>query len=615
MKILSQALALLSLLVFSQTLFADGPVAPKTLNELKIAIEKIRTETNTPAVGIALVDKNGPYWVAGLGEANVTKDIKADADTMFPIASVSKMFVGLAILKLVEEGKLNLNDKLHDLAPDIQFENPWEKTNPILLVHLLEHTTGWDDLHLAEISYKVTDASTLKDALAAHPDSRKSRWVPGTRHAYGNTSPAVSAYIVEKVTGKKFEDYVQESFFNPLQMNTTSFYNSAIYKARKAELTSAEYPYQKYRPSGAMNSSAKEMANFLQFMIFRGEFNGQRLLQSASIDRMEKPISNLGASVGIKSGYGLHNMTRGFQDYGIALYGHDGGGSGALTAFVYIPELQTGYVVMSNSIGPGHWKITELINQFLLKDVKKSTPKPLNLSPKFSEMAGIYVPLNPRKEILRFTTDILSAIKITVKDQHIHRSPLFGGWASNDYPIADNLLVNPWTGLPSIAFVNDPIKGESLQIDSDLYKRTPAVIVYGKIVLISLLAILILFNIACALVWIPRWLLGKLANGGSIVVRLWPLITSLTIIITFASTVFATHIQLGSLTPASITFFIGSLFYPLFTAFSVLSVYKHRTTPINNLVYWNGAVISVLHALFALYLACYGIIGFRGWAE
>jgi CubicO group peptidase (beta-lactamase class C family) len=58
-------------------------------------------------VGIALVDKNGPYWIAGLGEANVTKHIKADADTMFPIASVSKNFVALAILKLVEERKEN----------------------------------------------------------------------------------------------------------------------------------------------------------------------------------------------------------------------------------------------------------------------------------------------------------------------------------------------------------------------------------------------------------------------------------------------------------------------------------------------------------------------------
>jgi CubicO group peptidase (beta-lactamase class C family) len=615
MKILFSTLALLSLLVFSQTLFADGPAAPKTLAELKVAIEKIRTETNTPAVGIALVNKDGPYWVAGLGDANVKQHIKADADTMFPIASVSKMFVGLAILKLMEDGKLNLNDKLRDLAPEIQFENQWEKTNPILLVHLLEHTTGWDDLHLAEITYKATDASTLKDALAAHPDSRKSRWVPGTRHAYGNTSPAVVAYIVEKVTGKKFEDYVQESFFNPLQMNTSSFYNSAAYKAHKAELYSPDYAYQKYRPSGAMNSSAKEMANFLQFMILRGEFNGQRLLQSASIDRMEKPVSNLGATVGIESGYALYNVARGFKDYGIAFYGHDGGGPGALTAFVYIPELQTGYVVMTNAMGSGHWQITELINQFLLKDAKKVTPKALDLSPKFSEMAGIYVHLNPRVEILRFTTDILSAIKITVQDQHIHRSPLLGGWESSDYAISENLLVNPWTGLPSIAFVNDPVKGESLQIDSDLYKRTPAFIVYGKIMLIALLAILILFNIGFALVWIPRWLLRKLTNGGNILVRLWPLIASLTIVITFVPTVLAAHVQLGTLTSASLTLFIGSILYPLITGFSLLSVYKYRTMSINKLVYWNAAAISILHALFALYLAYYGIIGFRGWVE
>ena len=83
---------------------------PKTLEELKTAIEKIRQDTNTPAIGIALVNKEGPYWIAGLGEANIETATKADENTLFRIGSVSKMFAALAVLKLQEEGKLNLND-------------------------------------------------------------------------------------------------------------------------------------------------------------------------------------------------------------------------------------------------------------------------------------------------------------------------------------------------------------------------------------------------------------------------------------------------------------------------------------------------------------------------
>ncbi|HEY8941380.1 MAG TPA: serine hydrolase, partial [Cellvibrio sp.] len=126
---------------------------PQTLDELKAAIEKIRAETNTPAIGIALVNKDGPYWVAGLGEANTETHAPADENTLFRIGSISKMFAALAILKLQEEGKLSLNDKVRDLVPEIEFENPWEETNPVRIVHLLEHTTGWDDIHLAEYAF------------------------------------------------------------------------------------------------------------------------------------------------------------------------------------------------------------------------------------------------------------------------------------------------------------------------------------------------------------------------------------------------------------------------------------------------------------------------------
>ena len=60
------------------------------------------------------------------------------------------MFVSLAILKLQEEGRISLKDKVRDLVPEIEFKNPWEETSPILVGHLLEHTSGWDDVHFTE---------------------------------------------------------------------------------------------------------------------------------------------------------------------------------------------------------------------------------------------------------------------------------------------------------------------------------------------------------------------------------------------------------------------------------------------------------------------------------
>ena len=138
------------------------------------------------------------------------------------------MFVSLAILKLQEQGLVSLKDKVRDLVPEIEFKNPWSKTAPVLVEHLLEHTTGWDDIHLTE--YALNDpALSLKQGLDYHPHSRTSRWMPGTRMAYCNSGPPVAAYIVEKITGQTFEDYVEEHFFQPMGMESMTFFASEAY--------------------------------------------------------------------------------------------------------------------------------------------------------------------------------------------------------------------------------------------------------------------------------------------------------------------------------------------------------------------------------------------------
>src|SRR5690606_1965291 len=105
----------------------DDASAPQKLAELQAPVDKIPVDTDTPAIGIALVNHEGPQWIAGLGLASLEQQTPADENTLFRIGSISKMFVGIAVLKLVEEGRVRLDDKLRDLAPDIAFENPWEE--------------------------------------------------------------------------------------------------------------------------------------------------------------------------------------------------------------------------------------------------------------------------------------------------------------------------------------------------------------------------------------------------------------------------------------------------------------------------------------------------------
>ena len=176
----------------------EEPKPAQSIAELQQQVEKILKDTHTPGVSVAIIHRDGPEWVAGLGKADVATDRGATADTLFRIGSTSKAFAALSILMLVDQGKLSLNDPVHKLVPEVWFENPWEATDPVRIVHLLEHTTGWDDMHLREYTKDWPGTMGLREALDYDHHSRVSRWRPGTRMSYCNSGPPVAAYIVEK---------------------------------------------------------------------------------------------------------------------------------------------------------------------------------------------------------------------------------------------------------------------------------------------------------------------------------------------------------------------------------------------------------------------------------
>src|SRR5262249_175010 len=156
---------------------------------------------------------------------------------------------------------------------DVAFANPWEASDPVRLVHLMEHTSGFDDIHMREYALNDPTPISLKDALAFGASSRVCRWAPGTRMSYCNSGPAVLAAVIEKITGQRFEDYVQEHFFNPLRMDTASYFYTPEVERRLTKLyhndgvTSYPYWHIAYRPAGAINASANDMANYVRFYL------------------------------------------------------------------------------------------------------------------------------------------------------------------------------------------------------------------------------------------------------------------------------------------------------------------------------------------------------------
>src|SRR6516225_10621555 len=214
------AVALSLLTPFSLAADTKQPPPARSVDELWSQLEKILQETRTPGVSIAIVRRDGPEWVGGFGKSDVAGDREVTPETLFRIGSTSKAFASLSILMLANQGKLSLDDPVHKLAPDVWFNNPWEATDPVRVVNLLEHTTGWDDIHFREYAKQAPDSMTLKEGLDYDHHSRTSRWRPGTRMAYCNSGPPVAAAVVEKLTGQRFEDYVEQNLFLPIGMRT-----------------------------------------------------------------------------------------------------------------------------------------------------------------------------------------------------------------------------------------------------------------------------------------------------------------------------------------------------------------------------------------------------------
>lgn len=281
------------------------PKPAQSIAELQQQLEKILKETHTPGASVAIVGRDGPEWIAGLGTADVANDAPVTPETVFRIGSTSKGFVSLSILKLANEGKLSLQDPVHKLAPEVWFENRWEATDPVRVVDLLEHTAGWDDLHLREYAKDAPPTMGLREALDYDHHSRISRWPPGTRMAYCNSGPAVAAYLVEKITGRRFEDYVTENFFTPIGMKTASYFRtSAPATTHYHDDGKTPYPYWNilFRPAGSINASANDMAAYLAFYLSRGTVNGVEVTPGRFHRPHGDPNTHLGRAAGVESG-------------------------------------------------------------------------------------------------------------------------------------------------------------------------------------------------------------------------------------------------------------------------------------------------------------------------
>jgi len=621
--------AVVFLLILPLCIAADKkdnqPTPAQSIDELRQQLEKILKDTKTPGVSVAIVHKDGLEWVAGLGMSDVASNRANTADTLFRIGSTSKAFASLSILMLRDQGKLTLDDSVHKLVPEVWFDNRWESSDPVRVVHLLEHTTGWDDLHLREYAKQAPDSMSLREGLDYDHHSRTSRWPPGTRTSYCNSGPPVAAYIVEKITGQRFEDYVQQNLFLPIGMKTATYFETTPGTATTLYHDDGKTAYTYWhilmRPAGSINASAKDMAAYVQFYLNRGAVSGKQIVPAADIDRMEIPESTWAAKDGLKFGYGLSNYAS--PEEGFVYHGHDGGVEGGLTNMAYMADQGVGYFFSINSgDGDAFEKIGKTIRAYITRNLQKpAVPPAAQLPANASDYEGWYEPDSPRIELSRFLERLLGLRRSRFRDGKLEMSSVIGkketylpvsGMQFRHVPEKD-----PPYPVPTLILLSPNPEGRFIQAEQGTMKMIPgwaAILEIVCVVFVSLSAISII-------IYAPFWVLGGISKRrrrpSERALRLWPLLAVLTLCVIVGVFILSSDDligRLGNMTVWSLSLWAATLFFLVTALAGAFVSWRSPDEGVRPGVRRFSKIVSLAMLITAAYLAYFGIIGLRTWS-
>jgi CubicO group peptidase (beta-lactamase class C family) len=281
--------------------------------------------------------------------------------TMFRLASISKLFTWTAAMQLVEQGKLDLDV---DVSRYLDFTI--RGAGPITLRNLMTHTTGFEETARDIIVTDPKKVLALREFLVQNQPSRL--FAPGTVPEYSNYAVGLGSYIVQRVSGERFEDYVAAHVFAPLGMTHSTFFQPPP-KALQG-LPSQGYPssthdaaigFEIFSPAGAggISSSAADMARFGQMLLNDGELDGRRILKQESLVEMWKAQFRANDQLP-PIGLGFYQVWRNELKW----IGHEGDLVAFHSLFFVEPQQKLVLFISYNSAGSARKTRPELLNAF-----------------------------------------------------------------------------------------------------------------------------------------------------------------------------------------------------------------------------------------------------------
>lgn len=386
--------------------------------------------TGIPGAAVAVVHDGEVVTARGYGWADTGTEsgtpVPVDPDdTLFRPGSVSKLVTATAVLQLVEAGDVDLDT---DVAEYVDVDVPRSFDEPVTLRHLLTHTAGFEERVGGLIGAEGT-AVDLRDALATEPPEQVYR--PGTVPAYSNYGNALAGYVVERVSGQPFEDYVAEHVLEPAGMTSSTFAQpvpAALQDRLALGYGTSDGPAAGFEvvgtpPAGALSAPATDMARFMLAQL--GEpTTGEPLLDDDTLALLHSPALGPDALGTLADG---PRMTLGFfqeDRNGHTIVGH-GGDTNSFHAHLQLyPDDRTGVYVSVNGSGRGALDSLELREQLMHGFTDRYFPGPVPSSrvdvdttrSHAAQAAGTYTDSRSMHSTFLAVTGLLGPTRVTAQD-------------------------------------------------------------------------------------------------------------------------------------------------------------------------------------------------------
>ena len=318
--------------------------------------------------GVVLISKNSTILYQGaFGLASKENNVANDFHTAFNLASVTKMFTGIAVAQLAEQGKLSFNDPVHKFLPEL----PADLTSGITIHQLLTHTSGLGSFFTDEFHNSNHAAyRSLKDYIKLIKND-KPQFKPGSKWAYSNTGYLLLGLIIEKVSGMGYFDYIKHNIFEKAGMNNSDFYESdrpnkniatPYTKNNRYINDTANWSIPLFIAPVKGSSAGGAYASAIDMFHFSTSLMNNKLLSKSFTQEVISGKTPYGSPDQQKKyAYGFANQIVN----GKLIVFHDGGANGISTSIDIYPELGYTVIILSNYDFPAGMKVNEKIRQRL----------------------------------------------------------------------------------------------------------------------------------------------------------------------------------------------------------------------------------------------------------